>query len=157
VPMTLVLRQPPVAACAAAVVLASATLSMLEPVMALHLGSLGIGPARIGLLFGIASVVNTGTHPLAGHLADRFGARRVMVIGLILSAFAIAVLGQTWSFRSAVVFQIPFIITIALMITPSLAYMAEVATVGGVDSYGIAYGLFNMAWGVGLLTGPAIG
>src|SRR5262245_10949535 len=58
-PMALVLRQPPVAACAAAVVLASATLSMLEPGMALHLGSLGIGPARIGLLFGIASVVNT--------------------------------------------------------------------------------------------------
>ena len=157
VPMTLVLRQPPVAACAAAVVLASATLSMLEPVMALHLGSLGIGPARIGLLFGIASLVNTGMHPLAGHFADRWGARRIMLIGLTLSAFAIALLGQTWSFRSTIGFQIPFIISIALMITPSLAYMAEVTTLDGVDSYGVAYGLYNMAWGVGLLIGPATG
>jgi len=157
VPMALVLRQPPVAACALAVVLASATLSMLEPVMALHLGSLGIGPARIGLLFGIAALVNTGMHPLAGHMADRWGARRVMLAGLTLAAFAIALLGQTWSLRSAIGFQIPFIISIALMITPSLAYMAEVTTLDGVDSYGVAYGLYNMAWGVGLLTGPAIG
>jgi len=156
-PMALVLRQPPVAACAAAVVLASATLSMLEPVMALHLGSLGIGPARIGMLFGIASLVNTGMHPMAGHLADRFGARRIMLLGLALSAFAIALLGQTSSFRSTIGLQIPFIVSIALMITPSLAYMAEVTTLDGVDSYGVAYGLYNMAWGVGLLTGPAIG
>jgi MFS family permease len=157
VPMTLVLRQRPVAACAAAVVLASSTLSMLEPVMALHLGTLGIGPARIGLLFGIAALVNTGMHPLAGHLADRWGARRMMLLGLTLSAFALSFLGQTWSFRSTVGFQIPFVISIALMVTPSLAYMAEVTTLGGVDSYGVAYGLYNMAWGVGLLAGPAIG
>src|SRR5207247_472212 len=41
VPVSLVLRQPAVAACAGAVVLASGTLSMLEPVLALHLGNLG--------------------------------------------------------------------------------------------------------------------
>jgi len=157
VPMTLVLRQQPVAACAVAVVLASSTLSMLEPVMALHLGGLGIGPARIGLLFGIAALVNTGMHPLAGHLADRWGARRMMLLGLTLSAFALSFLGQTWSFRSTIGFQIPFVISIAMMVTPSLAYMAEVTTLGGVDSYGVAYGLYNMAWGVGLLAGPAIG
>ena len=157
VPMALVLRQPPVAACAVAVVLASSTLSMLEPVMALHLGSLGIGPARIGLLFGIAALVNAGTHPLAGRLADRWGARRMMLLGLTLSAFALACLGQTWSFRSTIGFQIPFMISIALMITPSLAYMADVTTLGGVDSFGVAYGLYNMAWGFGLLAGPAIG
>ena len=157
VPMTLVLRQPPVAACAVAVVLASSTLSMLEPVMALHLGGLGLGPGRIGLLFGMAALVNIGMHPLAGHLADRWGARRMMLFGLTLSAFALSFLGQTWSFRSTIGFQIPFVISIALMVTPSLAYMAEVTTLGGVDSYGVAYGLYNMAWGVGLLAGPAIG
>jgi len=157
VPVSLVLRQPAVAACAVAVVLASGTLSMLEPVLALHLGNLGIGPARIGLLFGIAAVVNAGLHPLFGRMADRWGARRMMLIGLTLSAFALAALGQTWSFRSTVAFQIPLVVTMALMITPSLAYMAEAASLGGVESFGVAYGVYNMAWGAGLLTGPAIG
>ena len=80
-----------------------------------------------------------------------------MLLGLTLAAFAIALLGQTWSFRSTIGLQIPFIISIALMITPSLAYMAEVTTLDGVDSYGVAYGLYNMAWGAGLLGGPALG
>jgi MFS family permease len=43
------------------------------------------------------------------------------------------------------------------MITPSLAYMAEATSLSGVDSFGVAYGLYNMAWGVGLLCGPGIG
>jgi multidrug resistance protein len=157
VPMTLVLRQPAVATCAAAVVLASSTLSMLEPVLALHLGSLGIGPARIGLLFGIAAFVNTILHPFIGRMADRLGARRMMLLGLALSAIALALLGQTWSFRSTMAFQIPLVATLALMITPSLAYMAEATSLGGVGSFGIAYGLYNMAWGVGLLGGPGVG
>jgi multidrug resistance protein len=157
VPMALVLRQPPVAACAVAVVLASSTLSMLEPVLALHLGSLAIGPARIGLLFGIAAVVNATLHPLFGRMADRWGARRMMLLGLALSAFALAALGQTWSFRSTIAFQIPLAATMALMITPSLAYMAEATSLSGVESFGVAYGLYNMAWGAGLLGGPAVG
>ena len=45
----------------------------------------------------------------------------------------------------------------ALVITPSLAYMAEATSDAGVGSFGVAYGLYNVAWGVGLLGGPALG
>src|SRR6185295_2285234 len=69
VPLGALLRLPAVAACSVAVVAASSTLSMLEPVLALHLGSLGIGPARIGLLFGIAALMNAVLHPLFGRMA----------------------------------------------------------------------------------------
>src|SRR6185295_468764 len=55
VPILAVLRVPAVGACAAAVIIAAATMSMLEPVLALHLQALGINPARIGLVFGIAA------------------------------------------------------------------------------------------------------
>jgi MFS transporter, DHA1 family, solute carrier family 18 (vesicular amine transporter), member 1/2 len=157
VPVMTVLRIPAVAACTIAVVAASSTLSMLEPVLALHLANLSIGPARIGLLFGIAAVLNAVLHPWCGHLADRWGARRMMLLGLSLSAFALAIAGQSWSFRSAIALQLPLVATMALMITPSLAYMAEATSSGGVASFGVAYGLYNMAWGAGLLGGPAIG
>jgi MFS transporter, DHA1 family, solute carrier family 18 (vesicular amine transporter), member 1/2 len=157
VPLANVLRLPAVAACTIAVVAASATLSMLEPVLALHLGSLGVGPARIGLLFGIAAVQNAVLHPACGRLADRFGARRVMLLGLALSALALGGVGQSWSLASAVAFQLPLAATMALMITPSLAYMAGATSIGGVSSFGVAYGVYNMAWGAGLLGGPAIG
>jgi multidrug resistance protein len=157
VPLAAVLKLPAVAACTVAVVAASATLSMLEPVLALHLGALGIGPARIGLLFGFAAVLNATLHPLFGRLADRWGARRMMLIGLTLSSFALTGVGQTWSFASTIAFQMPLAATMAMMITPSLAYMAEATSVAGMSSFGVAYGVYNMAWGAGLLSGPAIG
>jgi predicted MFS family arabinose efflux permease len=42
-------------------------------------------------------------------------------------------------------------------VTPSLAYMGEVTAFAGGDAYGIGYGMYNSAWGVGLLSGPALG
>jgi len=157
VPVTAVLRTPEIAACAAAVVAASATTSMFEPVLALHLATLGIGPARIGLVFGTAAVVTTTLHPMIGRLADRLGARRLTLIGLMLSAPATVVLGQAWSYASTIILFVLAAATIALVITPSLAYMGEATSNAGIGSFGVAYGLYNVAWGAGLLGGPAIG
>jgi MFS family permease len=44
----------------------------------------------------------------------------------------------------------------AMVITPSLTYMAEAVSAAGAGSFGVGYGLYNMAWGVGLLGGPAL-
>src|SRR2546430_2762232 len=82
-PLVVVLRSPPVAICAAVVIAVSATISMLEPVLPLFLeGTLGLGPARVGLLFGSGAVASTILHPMYGRLADRWGGRRLMMIGL---------------------------------------------------------------------------
>jgi MFS family permease len=44
-----------------------------------------------------------------------------------------------------------------MMVTPSLAYMAEATASVGMQSFGVAYGLYNFAWALGLLAGPALG
>ena len=121
-----VLRDPAVAACAAAVIAASATISMLEPVLPLFLSAtLGIGPARIGLIFGLGAVISTVLHPIYGRLVDRWGGRRLTMIGLVLVACTLPILSRTWSYESAIVFYALEAATVALVITPSLAYMAE--------------------------------
>ena len=35
--------------------------------------------------------------------------------------------------------------------------MGEATSAAGIGSFGVAYGLYNVAWGAGLLGGPAIG
>jgi len=157
VPVRAVITEPAVAACAAAVVTAAATISMLEPVLALQLAGMDIGPARIGMLFGVAAVATTVLHPLYGRLSDRWGARRLTLIGLIAGACVLPVTARAWSYDSAVGFYLLQMAAIALVITPSLAYMAEAVSETGIGSFGVAYGLYNMAWGAGLLGGPAIG
>ena len=157
VPMRDVLRTRSILVCAIVVVAASSTISMLEPVLALHLASLGIRPGRIGTVFGVGAVVSTAAHPLFGRLADRFGARRMTLFGLVAMAFNVVFLSQTWSFGSTVALFCFGAAGAALVITPSLTFMAEATSDAGIGSFGVAYGIYNMAWGVGLLCGPSLG
>jgi multidrug resistance protein len=157
VPFLTVIRVPAIGACAAAVVVASATICMLEPVFALHLETLGINPGRVGVVFGVAALASASLHPIGGRLADRWGARRLTLWGLVACAAALPLVGLTWSFESALVLYGVQAATWALVIAPSLSYMGEAASSTGLGSFGIAYGLYNVAWGAGLVAGPAIG
>jgi MFS transporter, DHA1 family, solute carrier family 18 (vesicular amine transporter), member 1/2 len=157
VPFRTVLRVPAIAICAIVVVGISATISMLEPVLALHLSALGVTPARLGIIYGAAAVATTALNPVTGSLSDRFGSRRVMMIGLVMMGCGIPILGQAWSYGSALVLFVVVAAAGTFVITPSLAYMGEATTDAGVRSFGVAYGLYNLAWGAGLLSGPALG
>jgi MFS family permease len=149
---------PSVAACAAAVAVGGGTLAMLEPVLSLFLTiDLGLGPARIGLVFGAGAVVLSLLHPIAGRVADRVGARQLTMAGLVAIGMVLPLLGLISSFQSAVMLYALGAATAALVITPSLAYMAEATSSIGVSSFGVAYGLYNFAWALGLLVGPSIG
>jgi MFS transporter, DHA1 family, solute carrier family 18 (vesicular amine transporter), member 1/2 len=157
VPVGVVLRVPAVAACVAAVTAASATVSMLEPVLPLYLTArLGIGPARIGYLFGVGAVASTVLHPIYGALVNRVGSRRMTVIGLVLVAALLPILSLATSYQTAIVYYVICAGTISMIITPSLAYMAEATAMAGAGSFGVGYGLYNVAWGAGLLGGPAL-
>ena len=82
-------RSPP---ARSSVVAISATISMLEPVLALYLDATSASsPARLGLIFGAAAVVtddrctrSSGGSPIG------WGARRMTMLGLLLMACMIA-------------------------------------------------------------------
>src|SRR6185503_584084 len=122
-----VVRVPSVALCALVVVLAAATIAMLEPILALFFDSrLGLAPAQIGLLFGIAAVASTLMPLVYGPLIPRWGARRLTLVGLVLTAAWLPMMAMASDFSTAVVLIVVQWIAIALFVTPSLAYMGEV-------------------------------
>jgi MFS family permease len=158
VPLGKLLRVPAVATCALTVLVAASTAAMLEPAVSLWLSSdIGLGPTRIGVVFGIAAVAATALHPIYGRLADRWGGRQLTMIGVAATALLMPLVSRAWNFESAVAFYVVLGAAIALMVTPSLAFMAEATSAAGVSSFGVSYGVYNFAWGAGLLTGPAIG
>jgi predicted MFS family arabinose efflux permease len=153
-----IVRVPPVAFCALVVVLAASTIAMLEPVLPLFFDRrLGLTPAQIGMLFGIAAVASTLMPLIYGPLIHRWGARRLTLTGLVLTAAWLPMMATASGFSSAVALIVVQWIAIALFVTPSLAYMGEVTAFAGGDAYGIGYGVYNSAWAVGLLSGPALG
>jgi len=158
VPLRAVLRVPSVAACSAAVVLAGGTIAMLEPIVALHLAEkIGLGPSRIGLVFGVGAVASILLHPYFGGIADRSGGRRLTMAGLVAMGLVLPVLSLMSSFGSAATLYLINVVPIAMVVTPSLTYMAEATSMAGIGSFGVAYGLYNFAWALGLLIGPSVG
>ena len=158
IPMMRILTHRPVAITALVVIAGGGTIAMLEPVIPLVMEArAGLKPAAIGTLFGIAAVASTTMHPIYGRLSDRVGGRRLMMTGLVASAFALPLLNIATDFRSAVVAMVPMWIVFSMIVTPSLAYMAEAASAAGFEAYGVVYGVYNMAWAIGLLFAPALG
>jgi multidrug resistance protein len=156
--LTTLLRVPAVAVCSAAVLTGSGTLSMLEPTVALFLADhIGLRPAGIGLVWGTSAVVSAMLHPVFGRIADRVGGRRLMFAGLFAMTLTLPALSLSYSFGSAVLVNGIFTVGVSMMVTPSLAYMADATASAGVRSYGVAYGIYNFAWATGLLAGPVIG
>lgn len=158
VPMRRVLSQRAVVMCAVTAVAGSATATMLEPVLPLVLNArFGLGPAQIGALFGTAAVASSVLHPIYGRLSDRWGGRRLMLMGLVLAGLLLPMMNMAVGWRSAAGLMVGLSAVLGLIITPSLAYMAEATSFAGSGSFGVVYGLYNVAWGVGLMVGPMAG
>jgi MFS transporter, DHA1 family, solute carrier family 18 (vesicular amine transporter), member 1/2 len=153
-----VLTLRPIAVCALLIIAAAATGGMLEPVIPLWFEShLGLSPAEIGTLFGIAAIASSAMHPIYGRLSDRWGGRRLMMAGLAGFALMLPAMNLATDFRSAAMVSVPTWMVFGMVVTPSLAYFAQIASEAGVQAYGVVYGVYNVAWAVGLMAGPAAG
>jgi len=152
------LRNRQILTCVIVVLLMAATMTMFEPVFVLFLqDTLHIGPGRVGSVFAVAALANTGFHPLVGRMSDRWGARRMVGIGMLAWSVVLPLVAYATSFTSAVVLCVFQAAAFALVGAPSLTFMADATSEAGLGSFGAAYGLYNAVWAVGLLAGPPIG
>ncbi len=158
IPLRTLITARAVAVCSLAVVVGGGTIAMLEPVLSLFLSSeLALTPSRIGLVFGAGAVVAAFLHPLFGRVSDRTGGRTLTLLGLAAIGAMLPLLPLSTSFLSATLLYMVGVVAISMMVAPSLAYMAEAVSASGDQSFGVAYGLYNFAWSIGMLAGPSIG
>jgi MFS family permease len=80
-----------------------------------------------------------------------------MLLGLVAGALLLPIMNAPTEWRSMTVSMVVVFGALGLIVTPSLTYMAEAASTAGLGSFGVVYGLYNVAWGVGLLFGPSTG
>lgn len=158
VPFRQLIAHADIAACSMLVVVVSSTMAMYEPVLALHLTSaIGLTPSRVGMVFGVAALASTVLHPLYGWLADRVGGPRLMTVGLVVAAAVMPFVARSESYGGTLAIFLAQAASLSMIVTPSLTYMADAGVRAGAASFGVSYGLYNFAWGCGLLAGPAVG
>src|SRR6201990_2486297 len=64
---------------------------------------LGVGYIELGFALTVFAVVSGLTQAPLGYLADHYGARKVLLIGLCLGGFALVLLGLNLSYNSLIV------------------------------------------------------
>ena len=117
----------------------------------------GVGMTQAGILLGMNSFFALAGSTLGGALADRFGRRRLIIFGLVMSAISSLSLGLTTSISM----MYPLIVVVGLL--ASMANPAHEAMLADIlpeskrqEGYGILRVVFNYAWIVGTAMGGLI-
>jgi MFS family permease len=128
-------------------------LAVLGP---LHLASAGWSAAAIGGVWLTGAAFETVQAPITGRMSDRFGALRPTRVALV----AAAALSLALATGARPLVYVPLIVVAAVFyavfLTTSFALLADGAEEVGL-AQGMSFGLMNVAWAGGAVTGPAAG
>lgn len=118
----------------------------------LRMDDLGASPFLIAAAFATGSVTEAIAGPLIGRLSDRIGRIGPYLIGILIIAAAIAVIGIFAVLPVVIAAVIAIAFGAGLAFTPSITLLTEVAEAGGLNQ-GYASGASNAAWGGGQMLG----
>jgi predicted MFS family arabinose efflux permease len=116
----------------------------------LHAASLGHDPARVGLIFTAQAVTNVVSRVPIGGMIDRADRRKIVAVGLVCLAAALAGLGQQAQFSGLVVCAVFLGIGMALTFTTVGAMIADLAPA---VQRGLAMGMYNSCIYMGMMAG----
>lgn len=136
--------------CMALVAVDTTIVSTAVPQIVRDLG----GFAEFSWVFSVYLLVQTVTIPVYGKLADLFGRKPVLVLGIVGFLAGSALCAAAWSMTSLIFFR-------ALQGLGAGAIAATVNTLAG-DLYslaerGKAQGWLSSVWGISAIAGPAVG
>ena len=131
--------------------LSSFSFSVVHPVLPLYVEGFGVSYEKVGLLFSAYSFTCAALQVYTGYLADRFGRKRVALVGFALySVFAL--LNYTaGSFTQLLLFRVLQGVGLGLL-GPSVLGLAA-----GFEEKGKSFAFYRAANGAGDVLGPMIG
>ncbi len=128
-------------------------LDVLAP-LALH--DAGYGAFAIGGVFLLAGLVEMGVGPLAGRASDRRGRVRPIQAALAGSVVTAALLALISAPVAIATLTVAAAVSFGAMFTPGMALVSDRAELAGL-AQGLAFGLMNTAWALGVVLGPMLG
>ena len=126
---------------------------IIIPILPLYAESFSASPAMIGILLASYSLMQLVATPYLGALSDRYGRRPVLLISQVGTVLSFILLGLANS--------LPLLFAARILdgisggnISTAQAYISDVTEE---RSRAKAFGLIGAAFGIGFITGPALG
>ncbi|MBS1946023.1 MAG: MFS transporter, partial [Bacteroidetes bacterium] len=109
---------------------------------------------KISWVFSIYLLAQTVTIPLYGKLADLFGRKRVLLVGVVVFLIGSAACAAAWKIWALIAFR-------GLQGLGAGSIMATVNTIAGdiytVEERAAVQGWLSSVWGISAVVGPALG
>ncbi|WP_169082863.1 MFS transporter [Paenibacillus sp. PL91] len=129
-------------------------IGLVIPIMPKFMESLGITGGIVGLLVAAFSLTQFLFSPLAGRLADSFGRKKLIVIGMIVFAFSEGLFGIASSSGLLFISRLLGGISAAMIMPAVMAYAADITTQ---EERAAGMGYITAAITTGFIIGPGIG
>ena len=129
---------------------------VLDVLVPLRLDHLGVGQAGIAATFLIAAAGEAILSPLVGRVADRHGPGRPIRAGLVASALLVLLIPVPGTAPPTIILMILATGAFGIFWAPSMSLLSAAAERIGTHQ-GIAFGLVNLAWAAGMVSGAAGG
>ncbi|WP_336785056.1 MFS transporter [Paenibacillus sp. MMO-177] len=129
-------------------------IGLVIPIMPKFMETLGITGGIVGLLVAAFSLTQLLFSPLAGRLSDKFGRKRMIVIGMLVFAVSEAMFGLAESSVLLFVSRLLGGISAAMIMPAVMAYAADITTK---EERASGMGFINAAITTGFIIGPGIG
>jgi len=118
--------------------------------------SLGLGSALVGLVLSVGPLVAALTAMPAGRIADRFGAPRVTLVGLVGMVVGCATLALLPTMFGIAGYVAPIVIVTSSYALFQTANNTAVMSDVSVDQRGVISGMLNLSRNLGLITGASV-
>lgn len=137
------------------VLITGASSAMVWPLLMVFLQDhLMAGPAMLALAYFPAALLNSFLPSRLGVLADRYGRRRMMSLGLLIGGITSIILP---SLKSVILLAVLWAVETIGYCAAMPAERAFVADIAGEDVRGTSYGLYTFAYFLGAFIGPVGG
>lgn len=118
--------------------------------------TLGLDEALVGLVLSVGPLVTALTGVPAGRIADRFGAQRMTIAGLISIAAGSFILSMTSATLGILGYIAPIVVTTVGYAVFQTANNTAVMTDVRPDQRGVTSGMLNLSRNLGLVTGASV-
>lgn len=131
-----------------------AGIGLIVPIMPKYLETFGAAGQALGLIIAAFAFAQFVFSPIAGDLSDKYGRKKLIVIGLAL--FGVSQLWFGTATQEWMLYAARFISGIggAFLIPPTMAFVADITTY---EERGKGMGLIGAAMSLGFMIGPGIG
>jgi MFS family permease len=129
---------------------------VLDVLVPLRLDDLGAGEAAVAATFLVAAAVEGGVSPIVGRVADRRGAFVPIRFGLMAATMVVLVVPVPRVVALCALVMVAATAAFGTFWAPAMTLLSEAAEQVGADQ-GLAFGLVNLAWALGMVGGAAGG